>query len=161
MTETQIQLRRATPADAERIAALTDAAYEGYVALIGRKPQPMTADYRAIVAEHPVWLLCVDDTIAGVLVLMREPDAMLIYSVAVHPAHQGRGFGVRLLALAEDEARRAGYASIRLYTNALMEANIARYRRLGYQETGREPRGGTVIAHFVKQLGGPHGPSPC
>jgi ribosomal protein S18 acetylase RimI-like enzyme len=158
MSEPQFQLRRATPADAEPIAAITDAAYEGYIPLIGRKPQPMTADYQAIVAEHPVWLLCAADTIAGVLVLMGEPDAMLIYSVAVHPAYQGRGFGVRLLALAEDEARRAGYGSIRLYTNALMEANIARYRRLGYQETGREPLGGTVIVHFVKQIGDVHKP---
>jgi ribosomal protein S18 acetylase RimI-like enzyme len=160
MAETQIQLRRAAPADAEPIAALTDAAYEGYVAVIGRKPQPMTADYQTIVAEHPVWLLCADDVIAGVLVLMREPDALLIYSVAVHPAHQGRGFGSRLLALAEDEARRAGYTSIRLYTNGLMAANIARYRRLGYQETRREPIGDTVVVHFLKRLGEPHESSP-
>lgn len=153
MSETAIQIRLATPADAGQIAAITDAAYEGYIALIGRKPQPMTADYQAIVAEHPVWLLCVGDQIAGLLVLMREPETMLIYSVAVHPAHQGRGFGSRLLDLAEDEARRAGYSSIRLYTNSLMEANIARYRRRGYQETGREPRGETAIVHFVKQLG--------
>jgi ribosomal protein S18 acetylase RimI-like enzyme len=159
MTETPIQLRRATPADAERIAAVTNAAYEGYIPLIGRKPQPMTVDYRAMVAEHPVWLLCAGDVIAGVLVLMREPDSMLIYSVAVHPTYQGCGFGSRLLALAEDEVRRAGYASIRLYTNGLMEANIARYRRLGYQETRREPLGGTVLVHFAKQIGDLHEPS--
>ncbi len=160
MAETQIKLRRAAPADAERIAALTDAAYEGYIPLIGRKPQPMTADYHAIVAEHPVWLLCEGDVIAGVLVLMREPDALLIYSVAVHPVYQGRGFGARLLALAEDEARAAGNASIRLYTNGLMAANIARYRRLGYQETRREPIGDTVVVHFLKRLGEPYEPTP-
>jgi ribosomal protein S18 acetylase RimI-like enzyme len=147
-----IELRRATVADAEGVASLTDAAYQRYVPLIGQRPQPMMADYRQIIAEHPVWLLCAGAAIAGVLVLMQEPDAMLIYSVAVHPDYQRRGFGLRLLALAEAEARRAGYASVRLYTNSMMEANIALYRHLGYIETGREPLQGSALVHFLKQL---------
>ena len=54
-------LRRATPEDAPAIAALTDAAYAKYIPLIGRKPQPMTADYRQMAAEHPIWLLYLGD----------------------------------------------------------------------------------------------------
>ncbi|NTU85588.1 MAG: GNAT family N-acetyltransferase [Chloroflexales bacterium] len=148
----QHSIRRAQPSDTEAVASLTDAAYTKWVPLLRRKPQPMTANYRDIIATHPVWLLSAADTIAGLLVLIYEPDTLLIESVAIHPAYQHRGFGRRLLSLAEDEARRAGYASLRLYTNALMEANIALYRRLGYEETRREPYKGSALVHLAKQL---------
>jgi ribosomal protein S18 acetylase RimI-like enzyme len=150
--EQQIAIRRAAPSDAESIAALTDAAYARYVPRMGRKPQPMTVSYHDILAAHPVWLLCVGQAHAGVLVLMHEPDAMLIYSVAVHPEYQHRGLGRRLLAWAEHAARQAGYARIRLYTNALMEENIALYQHLGYRETRREPFHGLFIVHLAKTL---------
>src|SRR3954467_8547245 len=122
-----IAIRKAASGDAAIVASITRAAYAKYVPLMGRKPQPMTADYQRILAEHPVWMLWIDEQPAGVLVLMHEPEDVLIYSVAIAPAYQKRGLGRRLLAWAESEARQAGYAHIRLFTNALMEANIALY----------------------------------
>ena len=148
----EIAIRKAAPADAATIARITDAAYTKYVPLMGRKPQPMTADYQQILAEHPIWIAWVDERPAGVLVLMHEPDAMLIYSVAIAPEYQKRGLGRRLLAWAESEAHQAGYSSIRLFTNALMEANIALYTRLGYTETRREPFHNLTIVHMSKRL---------
>jgi len=147
-----VTIRKAEARDVETVAAITDAAYMRYVAVIGRKPRPMTDDYHQVLAEHPVWLICVGAQTAGVLVLMREPEAMLIYSVAVEPAFQKRGVGRRLLELAEEQARAAGYARIRLYTNEHMVENIALYQRLGYEETGREPVGGTALVHMAKAL---------
>ena len=38
-------MRRATPADAPAIAALTAAAYSKYIVRMGREPQPMRTDY--------------------------------------------------------------------------------------------------------------------
>jgi GNAT superfamily N-acetyltransferase len=149
-----IAIRRASPDDAETISSITDAAYARYVPLMGRKPQPMTIDYHQVLAEHPVWMLWADDRPAGVLVLMHESEAMLIYSVAIDPAYQKRGFGRRLLAWAEQEARHAGHSHIRLFTNALMEANIALYTRLGYAETGREPYLGLTLVHMRKPIQG-------
>lgn len=149
-----VSIRRATPSNAEVVAALTDTAYGKWVPVLGRKPQPMTTDYAAVIAAHPVWLLYAGEALAGVLVLMHEPNALLIYSVAIHPAYQGQGFGRRMLAFAEEEARKAGYGSIRLYTNALMEENIALYRRLGYEETHREPHEDSAIVHLAKEIGG-------
>ena len=52
-----IVMRRASPNDADIVAALTDAAYATYISRLGRKPQPMTADYRHLATDHPVWLL--------------------------------------------------------------------------------------------------------
>jgi ribosomal protein S18 acetylase RimI-like enzyme len=148
----QPSLRKATPADAPAIAALTDAAYAKYIPRLGRKPQPMNADYRQMAAEHPIWLLYLDLQLAGLLALEFEPETVLIYSVAVSPELQGRGLGHRLLSLAEDEARRAGYRKIRLYTNEHFVENIELYKRAGYQETGREEYLGSRLVHMAKRL---------
>ena len=148
-------IRKASPGDEDIVSSITNAAYAKYVPLMGRKPQPMTADYQRILAEHPVWILWIDEQPAGVLVLMHEPEAMLIYSVAIAPAYQKSGLGRRLLAWAEAEAQRAGYAHIRLYTNALMEANIALYTRLGYVETRREPFHELTVVHMRKPIQSP------
>ena len=153
MTPGQPVIRRATPGDVAAIGGLTDAAYRKYIPLIGRKPQPMTADYALLVVEHPIWLAEIGRHLAGVLVLQHEPDSMLIYSVAIEPAHQKRGLGRLLLEWAEQQARLAGYRSLRLYTNGLMRENIALYTRLGYQETRRESYGGGAIVHMTKPLG--------
>jgi ribosomal protein S18 acetylase RimI-like enzyme len=147
-----ITIRKAVLDDAKLVSAITDAAYAKYVPLMGRKPQPMTADYQQILAEHPVWIMWVGEQPAGVLVLMHEPEAMLIYSVAIAPEYQKRGLGQRMLAWAEAEARAADYDTIRLFTNALMEANIALYTRLGYVETRREPFHQLTIVHMRKPL---------
>lgn len=153
ITEQQVTIRKATFDDATAVSALTDAAYIAYIPLIGRKPQPMTADYAQMVVGNPVWLLELDSQLVGVLVLILEPDNMLIYSVAVQPEYQKQGFGRRLLAWAEQQAIQHGYHSIRLYTNERFEWNIRLYQRLGYEETGRESFPGTTIVHMVKQLG--------
>ena len=151
-TADSISLAKAGPGDVETLVQITRAAYEKYVARLGRQPRPMTADYAALVLEQSVWLLRLDERVAGLLVLVAEADAMLIYSVAVHPDFQKRGLGRRLLALAEEQARAAGYARIRLYTNERMVENTALYRRLGYRETGREAVGATALVHMAKNL---------
>ena len=147
-----LTIRRATPSDARIIREITDLAYTRYVPLLGRKPQPMTADHHALIVEHEGWLLVDGDRAIGVLELILEPDCTLIYSVAVLPEHQKQGVGRRLLELAERETARTGRASIRLYTNALMEDNLRLYERLGYAETGREPYLGSTLVHMAKPI---------
>jgi ribosomal protein S18 acetylase RimI-like enzyme len=77
---------------------------------------------------------------------------MLIYSVAICPGFQGQGLGRCLLDWAERQAVQAGYSRLRLYTNALMTSNIALYRGLGYEETGREPYLGSTLVHMTKPI---------
>ena len=148
----QASLRKASPADAPAITALTDAAYAKYIPRIGRKPQPMTADYRQMAIDHTIWLLFHGDELAGLLVLEFEPETVLIYSVAVRPDLQGCGLGRRLLELAERQALQAGYRKIRLYTNEHFVENIELYRRAGYIETSREDYLGSRLVHMAKRL---------
>lgn len=148
----ELTMRQASVEDAEAIAALTDAAYKKYIPRLGRKPQPMTADYRQMAAEHPIWLLYHGKTLAGLLALMYEPETLFIYSVAVHPDFQRQGLGHRLMAFAEEQAHQAGIRRIRLYTNEHMVENIALYLKLGYTEVRREPYLGSDLVHMEKFL---------
>jgi ribosomal protein S18 acetylase RimI-like enzyme len=150
--DAKITFRLASREDAATVSAITDAAYSKYIQILGRKPEPMTVDYGDMISKHPVHLLRVRDQIVGVLVLKHEEDQTFIWSVAVHPEYQRRGLGLRLLELAEQEARTRDYQSIRLYTNSLFVENIALYRWFGYEETRRESFLGSTLVHMVKNL---------
>jgi ribosomal protein S18 acetylase RimI-like enzyme len=77
-----------------------------------------------------------------------------IANVAVLSAEQGKGYGGRLLAFAEEEAKRRGYSEVRLYVNALMRENIALYQHAGYSEVERFQRedADRVYVRMTKQL---------
>jgi GNAT superfamily N-acetyltransferase len=144
-------IRRATAGDLTAVAELVAEAYEPWVAVIGARPAPMDADYAGLIADGRVHLAGTD-ALDGLVVLISESDALLVENVAVRPALHGRGIGRRLLAFAEDEARRLGLPAVRLYTNAKMTRNIVLYEALGYAVTGRMPvedRGQIVLMRKV------------
>jgi ribosomal protein S18 acetylase RimI-like enzyme len=134
-----IRLRRAGPKDVAAITACSRAAYARYETRLGYAPIPATADYARVLASNQVWLLDDGSGCLGVLVLTPAADHLLVYSVAIDPAHQGLGLGRRLIVHAEAEAKHQGLPEVRLYTNARMSENIAFYTGLGYRETGRRP----------------------
>jgi ribosomal protein S18 acetylase RimI-like enzyme len=145
-------IRPALPDDAAAVAACVRAAYAGYVALIGREPAPMGADYAALIAAAAVWVAHDAAEVVGVLVLHERVTALLIENVAVHPSRQGRGIGRALVAFAEEQARAAGLAEVTLYTNARMTANLRFYPALGYAETGRRAEDGFDRVFYRKRL---------
>ena len=147
-----VPIRPAVLEDAARIRDLTRAAYAKWVALIGREPLPMQADYERAVAEHTIDLLIVDGALAGLVETILRPDHLWIENVAVAPEQQGRGFGRLLLAHAEQRAIHAGRPEIRLLTNQAFAANLELYARRGYIVNRTEPfRGGTTV-HMSKRI---------
>jgi ribosomal protein S18 acetylase RimI-like enzyme len=60
--------------------------------------------------------------------------------------------GRALVAFAEAEARRRGYAQLRLYTHVLMTENLALYRRLGFEESGRITEKGYERVYMAKRV---------
>jgi GNAT superfamily N-acetyltransferase len=147
-----VEIRPAVPSDAARIRDLTRAAYSKWVALIGREPLPMQADYERAVAEHTIDLLLVDGVLAGLIETILRPDHLWIENVAVAPERQGRGYGRLLLAHAEKRALEAGRFEIRLQTNQAFAANLELYARRGYAIDQTEPfRGGTIV-HMSKRI---------
>lgn len=147
-------VRRATTADAVAVHRLTRAAYAKWVPLLGREPQPMTADYDAAVRDHLVDLLQLDGEAVALIEMAPAADHLLIVNVAVAPAHQGRGHGRALMAHAEEVARSLGLGEMRLYTNALFAENLRLYSRLGYRAYREEnhPRLGVAV-HMSKRVG--------
>lgn len=134
-----VTLRRAEPGDAAAVQRLVRAAYDKWVALIGREPKPMTADYQQAIGRHLVYLLETSEGLQGVLELIREPDCLLVENVAVDPRAQGRGYGRALMAEAEWIAWDIEARQMRLYTNERFAANIALYERIGYRIFQRSP----------------------
>lgn len=136
------------------VAAIGDAAYSVYIDRIGKQPGPMFDDYPRLIAAGAVSLL--EDpagVVAAIIVLLLKPDHLLLDNIAVSPDRQGRGIGRRLIAFAENEARRRGVAELRLYTHQKMTENIMLYAHLGFVETGRFREAGYDRVFMSKRLG--------
>ncbi|MGX5800197.1 GNAT family N-acetyltransferase [Bradyrhizobium sp. Arg314] len=148
-------MKLASTEDLSAIIALTTEAYAPYTALLDAPPIPVTEDYAPRIEQGEVWLLEEGAELAGLIVLERHPGHALIFSVAVAPAFQGRKLGIKLLDFANEQARTWGLAEVRLYTNSLMERNIALYSAYGYRETGRRAnpyRPGWILVDMVKPV---------
>lgn len=157
-----VHIRRATCDDQGVIEGIISAAFSPYITRIGRKPAPMLADYGALIDARSVHVVECEEQVPGmrvqgaclqgVLVLVPQPEAMLLDAVAVAPVAQGRGIGRRMLAFAEQEARAAGYGVITLYTHEAMTENLSLYRHCGYVETRRAQENGFSRVYMRKVL---------
>ena len=149
-------IRLAGPDEADAIRALSAEAYlPAYLPLYGRPPMPAREDYGPRIARGEVWVAEIDARLAAVLVLERLKDHLLLYSIAIRPAFQGRGLAAKLLAFADDQARKSGFSEIRLYTNEKMLRNQAIYARAGYREIGRRlhpNQSGLMLVDMAKTL---------
>ncbi|MEE7503400.1 GNAT family N-acetyltransferase [Methylobacterium sp. C33D] len=154
-----VAVRRGVPTDAEAIRALVEVAYSKWIPVIGRLPIPMQADYAQALRDNRFDLLPAGPDLAGLIETRAEADHLLVVNVAVHPAFQGRGFGSRLMSLADAVAAGAGLARLRLYTNKKYTANLRLYGALGYRverealyDGPGRTRDDDVTVHMVKDL---------
>ena len=149
-------IRQANSTDLAAVQQISAEAYiAAYMAVIGVVPKPATEDYRPRIARGEVWLLEVEQNPVGLIVLKQGPDYLLVYSIAVRPAEQGRGHARRLLQFAEQQAAARGIGELRLYTNTRMQRNIVVYRHCGFTEIGTRPhpsRAGEALVDMVKRV---------
>lgn len=147
-----IAIRPARPDEAAAVTEVVEAAYTPWVAQVGIRPWPLDDEYEPHVAAGRVWVTEDDDGLTGILVLVDEPDCLMLDNVAVLPRLHGKGVGRALMAFAEQEARRRGYTAIRLYTLEKMLKNIAIYAAMGYRETHRAREKGRDRVYMRKEL---------
>ena len=145
-------IRAAGTHDAPAMFDVVRAAYQHYIARIGKPPGPMLDDYPRRIADGQAWVLEDGGHIVGILVLEATQAGFLLDNIAVLPEYQGKGQGRILIEFAEAEARRRGFQEIHLYTHALMTENIALYRRIGFVETHRVSEKGYDRVYMTKPL---------
>lgn len=148
----EVSIRTATKDDVVAVTELTRAAYAKWVPVIGREPLPMRADHAVAISRHRIDLLCIGpDIVALVETVFRKGD-LLIENVAVAPSFQGKGYGRHMIAHAEQLARQADLAFVRLYTNARFEENLLLYASLGFEVEREEALNGGVAIHMRKRV---------
>jgi ribosomal protein S18 acetylase RimI-like enzyme len=156
MSTVPIKFRQANPVDKEAIQRISANAYiPAYMAVLGTIPKPATEDYGPRIDRGEVWILEIKGEPTGIAVLEEKADHLLVYSIAVKPDAQQKGYGTALLDFADQRAIGLGLRELRLYTNERMERNLRLYCRHGFAEVGKRPhpsRPGQVLIDMVRQL---------
>lgn len=146
-------IRQATLEDEPIIRACARAAYQQYVASIGKEPAPMNADFAAQIAMDRVFVAETEARdISGYIVFYTVGASVLLENIAVFPETTGKGIGRALIDFCEANARSVGARSIELYTNEKMTSNLKIYPKLGYIETDRRTEDGFARVYFEKVL---------
>lgn len=83
------------------------------------------------------------------LLWSEEEDGLYVGRVAVHPDWRGRGFAKRMLAMAEDEARRRELPRLHLSTRLVLIDNRRLFAACGFVETTQEAHPGYAHPTFV------------
>ena len=91
----------------------------------------------------------------GAMFLERKGDALFLSRVSVVPEKRGSGITARMVALAEELARREGVHALTLRVREVLAQNLALFERLGFRETsrhGHESRPETVMIDMRKAV---------
>lgn len=149
----KFQIRKAGATDLAAIQNIAESAYSIYLDRMPTKPFPMLDDYSAHINEGTIHVLEDDTGVMGyVVLLLKEPENILLDNIAVSPDAQKKGYGRELAMFAEEMGRRKGCKSIYLYTNEVMSENLVWYARLGYEETHRAVEGAYKRIYMRKAL---------
>lgn len=149
----RMQIAQAQSVNEPEIRLCARQAYAHYIPRIGKEPAPINADYSSMIADGSVYI-GIDDTkrMIGFIVFYKDAGSMFIENVAILPSFQGHGFGKRLIAFCEQEARQQNIFKVSLYTNEKMTENVAMYQKMGYLEVGRRHEDGFNRVFFEKLL---------
>lgn len=143
-------IRPATADDTLSITRCASAAYNKYVERIGQPPAPMVADFPALIERGKVHVMILDHQLVGFAVCYATDECYFLENIAVDPAYQSHGYGVRLLDYVHQQA--VGFDTIRLYTNEKMSENLHWYKKRGYTEIDRRVEAGFARVYFEKRL---------
>ena len=140
-----IEIRAATPADAEAIAAIYAHHVLHGTASFDEEP-PSVAFWRdkitAVQARHWPFLMAIDGQVVGYAYATQFRDRAAYKftcenSVYVHPDHLGKGIGRKLLAQLIPAARGADFKQMIAVIGGAEPASVALHAASGFTEAGR------------------------
>jgi ribosomal protein S18 acetylase RimI-like enzyme len=151
-----IEIRPATPGDAEALHCIVQSSFAEYRAL-AVLPSALSETLEevddAIHGGH-VFLAFHGSHAVGTVRYELEGEHLYVGRLAVLPEYRRHGIGAALMQHLEALAPTLGKTRIRLGTRQSMPINLAFYDRLGYQIVSREPhlRGPDVWVWYEKEL---------
>lgn len=136
MEGTGITIRHYRPEDQVYFEAFNRQWIEEYFQMEPVDQQVLTNPEQHILAHGGMILIaCLDETVVGTVALKKiDQHTFEFTKMAVKADHRGRNIGKALSLAAIDRARNIGAKSIILYSNTILEAAIALYRKLGFEE---------------------------
>jgi ribosomal protein S18 acetylase RimI-like enzyme len=127
-------LRPATDADSEFCYQLHKAAMGDYITATWGWDEQVQRDFHARGFNPGRWqIITVGGADAGLLDVEYRPGEIYLARIEIHPDHQGRGIGSRLISALADEARRRDQDFV-LDVLTVNHRAQALYRRLGLIE---------------------------
>ena len=133
-----LPLRRGTAADAPRIAALVNAAFQ-VESFFVEGDRTSTAEIAAMMGKGSFLLAEEERALVGCVYVEPRGESGYLGLLSVDPARQAKGLGRSLVAAAEDHCRGAGCRRMEMLIVNLRTELPPFYRRLGYAESGTAP----------------------
>ncbi len=131
---TGIALRPATPADSEFCFQLHKAAMGSYITAIWGWDEQIQRDFHTRAFNPGHWqIITADGADIGMLDVEYRPGEIHLARIEIHPEHQGRGAGTRLISALIDQATQRGQDLV-LDVLTINQRAYDLYRRLGMKE---------------------------
>jgi len=148
-----IKICKSAEADAAEVLKLQYAAYQSEAELYNDfNIQPLTQTLDELVAEYKkgvVLKAVLDGEIIGSVRAYAEGGTVYISKLIVHPDHQGKGLGRRLLSNIE---RMLTEKRFELFTGAKSERNLRLYEKAGYKRFREETsESGPTLVYLEKK----------
>lgn len=146
------QPRALVPNDAEAAAALIRAAFAAQTIVTDPPSSAMreTADtVRAWIENGGGVGLAGSNGLVAVMLWAERDGGLYAGRLAVAPAARGQGLARRLVAAAEDEARRRRLPRVHVRVRLELPGNLALFTSLGFREVGRDAHPGYAVPTLV------------
>ncbi len=135
--KSDVQIRIASPGDAEKIGSLIREAFAPlenfYTTEAFAAVTPNAAEIRARFSEGAIWAALKNEEIIGTVSTVIEGKLLYIRSMAVLPSAQGLGIGRALLEAVENYAIENGFENLFLYTLPFLSGAIRLYEQNGFE----------------------------
>lgn len=152
----RLAIRPYEPTDADAVWRVHEAAIRASpIPFHPDAPDTDLRDVRAAYADGAFLVGLVDAAVVATGAYRPVDESTVeLRRMRVHPDHQGRGYGRRMLAELERRAAAAGAGTVVLETHERLAAARGLYEDEGYRETGREslPVGDDELVAYAKEL---------
>jgi ribosomal protein S18 acetylase RimI-like enzyme len=142
-----IDIRDASESDAVELLEIQKLAFHGQGVLYGDFTlPPLVQTLEELIQDFKTFVFLKALYKGGIVGSVRghaEGDTCFISRLVVHPNHQNRGVGKKLMHAIENKF--SVVLRYELFTGDRSEKNLALYRKLGYCKYGEKPQGNNVM----------------